>query len=158
MSSGWQPDRPVAHRRSSWIPWVLAAGFAPFILAAVVLSFVAARSDPGLVAGAPQRLARAYVLPTGPAPVLDLRVTGRSPEGLLLEARLRGPDGRPAAASAMQGTLQRATHARDDRPVSFSPAADGSWRAVVSVPAGGVWDLAVRAEGADGTAQASLRL
>jgi hypothetical protein len=158
MSDGRQHHRFSAHRRSTWIPWVLAAGFAPFLLAAVALSFIAARSDPGLVAGAPQRLARAYVLPTGPAPVLDLRVAGRSPEGLMLEARLRGSDGRPTAASAMEGTLQRATHARDDRPVRFTPAADGSWRAVVSMPAGGVWDLAVRAEGADGTAQASLRL
>jgi nitrogen fixation protein FixH len=150
--------RVEGERRSAWIPWALGAAFGAFLASGVALSVIAARSDPGLVAGAPQRLAGAYVVPTAPAPVLDLRVAREATGGLLVEARLRGPDGRPAAAEAVEGTLQRATHARSDRPLRFAPAADGAWRAVVALPGAGSWEVAVRARGAGGTAQASLRL
>lgn len=145
-------------KRDSWIPWALGAGFGVFLLGGVALSVIAARSDPGLVAGAPQRLAGAYVVATGPAPVLELRVVGRGPEGVTVEARVRGPDGRPEAAESLEATFGRATHARDDRPVAFAPAPGGAWRAVIPVPGGGVWEVAARARSGTGVANASLRL
>jgi FixH protein len=145
-------------KRDAWIPWALGAGFGVFLLGGVALSIIAARSDPGLVAGAPQRLAGSYVVPTDPAPVLELRVVGRGAEGVTVEARVRGPDGRPATVEALTGTLGRATHARDDRPVAFAPAAGGAWRAVIAVPGEGTWEVAVRARSDTGTANASLRL
>lgn len=144
--------------RDAWIPWAFAAGFAVFLLGSVALSVIAVRSDPGLVAGAPQRLAGSYILPIGPAPVLELRVGGRSVDGVVVEARVQGPDGRPALAEAVSGTLRRATHARDDRPVVFEPASEGVWRAVVAPAGGGIWEIAVQARSAGAVASGSLRL
>jgi nitrogen fixation protein FixH len=128
------------------------------LLLSVVMSVIAVRSDPGLVAGAPMRLAGSQVMPTGPAPALDLRVAARGEAGLVVEVRLRGPDGRPARAEAVSGTLGRVTHAREDAPIAFEPAPDGSWRALVTPPAAGDWSVAVRAQGPGGTAEATLRL
>lgn len=144
-------------KRDAWIPWAFGAGFGLFLVAAAALAVIAARSDPGLVTGAPQRIAGAYIVPTGPAPVLDLQVAGRAPLEVVLVARLRGPDGRPAAAESMSATLHRATNARDDHPVAFTPMPDGSWRAVVALPAAGTWEIGAQARSAAGIAVSSLR-
>ena len=144
--------------KDAWIPWTFAAGFGVFLLGAVVLSVIAVRSDPGLVAGAPQRLAGSYIMPTGPAPVLELRVGVRSAAGVVVEVRVRGPDGRPALAEAVTGTLHRATHARDDQLVTFEPMPGGAWRAVVVPPSAGTWEIAVRARSGGVVANGSLRL
>lgn len=145
-------------RRSLWIPWAFGLGFGLMLLLSVVMSVIAVRSDPGLVAGAPMRLAGSQVMPTGPAPALDLRVAARSAAGVVVEVRLRGPDGLPARAESVSGILGRVTHARDDAPVTFDPAPDGSWRALVTPPAAGDWTVAVRARSPGGTAEATLRL
>jgi hypothetical protein len=91
--------------RDAWIPWAFGAGFGVFLLGSVVLSVIAVRSDPGLVADAPQRLAGSQILPVGPAPVLELRVGSRTGDGVVVEARIRGPDGRPALAEAVTTDL-----------------------------------------------------
>jgi nitrogen fixation protein FixH len=90
--------------------------------------------------------------------VLELRVGSRTGDGVVVEARIRGPDGRPALAEAVSGTLRRATHARDDRPVIFEPALEGAWRAVVAPPGGGIWEISVQARSAGAVANGSLRL
>lgn len=144
--------------KDAWIPWSFGAAFLAFLLGGVIMSVIAVRSHPGLVAGAPQRLAGSYILPMGPAPVLELRVSGRNSAGVAVEARIRGPDGQPAMADLVTGTLRRATHARDDQPLTFEPASDGVWRAVVMPPAGGVWEIAVQARTPDATIHGSLRL
>ncbi|MDB5383629.1 MAG: hypothetical protein JWO26_3261 [Rhodospirillales bacterium] len=144
--------------RDGWIPWAFVGGFCLLLLPAVALSVVAAASDPGLVAGAPHRQAGSYVLPTGPAPVLELRITRRGAAAVEVEARLRGPDGSFAEVEALTGTLQRATHARDDLPVTFAARHDGVWSAWVTAPKGGQWELAVQARGAGGVASGTLRL
>ena len=148
----------VPERRSLWIPWTIGACVAAFMAATFALIFVAARSDPGLVAGSPARLAGTNLTPTASAPALDLRVVEHLPDGAVVEARLRGKNGRPARAEAVAGVLQRATHKQDDAPVAFTPLPDGAWRATVRPPAPGVWDLAVDARGDGGRASASLRL
>lgn len=150
--------RLLGNRENAWIPWAFGAVFGVFLLASVALAVIAARSDPGLVAGAPQRLAGSYIVPTGPAPVLELRVASRSEAGILVEARVRGPDGRPALAESVTGTLHRATHAQNDQPVLFEPAPDGAWRAVVARPGAGTWEIAVQALSAGAVANGSLRL
>ncbi|MBC7799603.1 MAG: hypothetical protein H7Z10_03190 [Gemmatimonadaceae bacterium] len=54
--------------RALWIPCVLFGGFMVFPAFAIVLSVIAARSDPGLVAGSPAtRVAGAHVMSTAPA-------------------------------------------------------------------------------------------
>lgn len=146
-------------RRSLWIPWTIGACVAVFVTATFTFIYLAARSDPGLVAGSPPRLAGTNLTPTAAAPALDLRVVERLPGGgAVVEARLRGKDGRPARAESVAGTLQRATHRQDDAAVAFSPLPDGVWRATVRPPTAGGWDLAVEAHGDDGRASASLRL
>ena len=144
--------------KDAWIPWSFGAGFGAFLLGGVVMSVIAVRSDPGLVAGAPQRLAGSYILPIGPAPVLELRVSGRSAAGVMVEARIRSPDGQPGSADTISGTLRRATHALDDRPLTFEPQPDGTWRALVTLPGGGTWEIAVQARSAGAVAHGSLRL
>lgn len=144
--------------RDGWIPWTFGAAFCVFLLAAVALSVIAVGSDPGLVAGAPHRQAGSYVLPTGPAPVLELRVTRRGPAGIEVEARLRGPNGAFTQADSMSGTLQRATHSREDRRVTFEARPDGVWSAWVVIEQAGIWEIAVQARGADGIANGTLRL
>ena len=141
----------------AWVPWAFGAGFGAFLLGGVVMSVIAIRSDPGLVAGAPQRLAGSDILPVGRAPVLELRVSARSAAGVLVEARVRGPDGQPAMAEAVTGTLRRATHSRHDRPLVFE-ATGGVWRALVAPPDDGIWDIAVEARSAGAVANGSLRL
>lgn len=144
--------------RDRWIPWAIVGGFAVFLVASVALSVIAARSDPGLVAGAPARLAGTNLTPTGEGPALLLRVVSRDGGTLVVEATLRARDGQPAAADQVTGTLQRATTAQDDRPVAFSPQPGGTWRADVPAPGPGAWDLAAEARGPAGVASATLRL
>ena len=144
--------------KDAWIPWSFGAGFCAFLLGGVVMSVIAVRSDPGLVAGAPQRLAGSYILPVGPAPVLELRIINRGSAGVVVEARVRGPDGQPAAAEEISGTLRRATHARDDQTLTFEPAPQGTWRALVTPPGGGSWEIAVQVRSAGAIANGSLRL
>lgn len=141
----------MSARRSLWIPWAIGALAAFMLVGAVVLSFVAGGSDPGLVAGSPARLAGTSLTPTGLSTVLELRVLRRGPEGAVIEARLRGPDGRPRQVAALEAVLHRPTHARDDRPLEFERQPDGSWRATVRAPDSGPWELAVRADGASAT-------
>lgn len=145
-------------RESRWIPWAIGGFFSVFLLAALALAVIAARSDPGLVAGAPQRMAGTYILSTAPAPVLELRLVTRSGTELLIEARIRGADGRSATAEAVTGVLQRATHARSDLALPFAPTSDGAWRAVVLLPSPGIWEVAARATSAGSVAAATLRL
>jgi hypothetical protein len=128
------------------------------MMLSVALSVIAAMSDPGLVVGAPMRLAGSHILPTGPVPALDLRVVERRAGAVVVEARLRAPDGRALAPDAIGARLGRPTHAREDRPVVFEPAPDGGWRATIARPAGGDWELAVEARAAEGAAAATLRL
>lgn len=147
-----------ASHRDRWIPWAIGAGFVGFLAASVALSVIAARSDPGLVAGAPARLAGTNLTPSGNGPPLALRVVSRESGLLVIEAVLRDRAGRPATADELHGMLQRATSARDDRPVAFSALPGGAWRAVVPAPGPGAWDLAVEARGPAGAASATLRL
>ena len=144
--------------RDAWIPWALAAGFVVFLMGGVALSVIAVRSDPGLVSGAPQRLAGSSILPMAPAPVLELQVSRRGADGIVIEVRVRDAEGRPALAQAVSGTLRRPTHAREDRPVTFELASQGVWRAIVAPAGGGIWEIAVQARSAGGTADGSLRL
>ena len=141
-----------------WIPWAFGAGFGVMLLLSVVLSVIAVMSDPGLVAGSPMRLAGSHVLPAGPVPALDLRVVERRADAVVVEARLRAPDGRRLSPEVVSARLGRPTHARDDRAVVFEPAPDGGWRAVIARPAGGEWELAVEARAPEGAAAATLRL
>lgn len=138
----------------------MAGVFAAFCAMAAVLAAVAVRSDPGLVAGSPaMRVAGAHVMSTALAPALNLRVVHRGEGWIEVEARLLRPDGTAGLADAVQGRLQRPTDARSDQEVSFTPAADGTWRSLVRLPGPGVWDVAVQARDAGGgTASASLRL
>lgn len=146
-------------RRSLWIPWAIGALAAFMLVGAVVLSVVAGGSDPGLVAGSPARLAGTSLTPTGLSAVLELRVLARGPDGaVVVEARLRGPDGSPRRVEALDAVLHRATHARADRPVAFAPRADASWQATIRPPEAGQWELAVQARGDVGAASATLRL
>lgn len=144
--------------RSLWIPWAIGGLAALMLTGAVVLSMVAGDSDPGLVAGSPPRLAGTNLTPTSLQVVLELRVVRRLPDGAVVEARLRRPDGQPERAQALEGVLHRATHAREDQPVSFTAQADGSWQAMVRLSDAGLWELAVQARSEAGAASATLRL
>ena len=138
----------------------MAAGFVVFLIMAVALSVIAVRSDPGLVAGSPKtKVAGAYIMSTAPAPALNLRIVQRQVGGIEVEARLLQPDGTPGLAAVLKATLQRATDAQADQAVEFTSQPDGTWRAMVRLPAPGMWDVAVEARDADGgRAAASLRL
>lgn len=151
--------RPAPVRRDRWILWLILAGVGVFTAVLFGVIYVASRSDPGLVAGSPARLAGTNLTPTALGPVLDLRVVERLPGGgVVVEARLRAKDGKPVPAEAVSGTLQRTTHRQDDTPVAFLRQPDESWRATVRPPAAGDWDLAVEARGGGGQGSASLRL
>ena len=147
-------------RRDLWIPWTIGGGFAAFLLAAVVLSVIAAQSDPGLVAGSPaSKVAGSYIMSTAPAPALDVRVVQRRGGEIEVEARLLRPDGGPGRAAALAGVVHRPTDATADQAVPFIERPDGTWRAVLRLPGPGAWDLAVVArDDAGGDAAASLRL
>ena len=107
----------------------------------------------------PARLAGTSLTLTGLSAVLELRVIRRELDGaVVVEARLRSPDGQPRRAGEMEAVLHRATHARADRPVAFTPQADTAWRAVIHPSGGGAWELAVQARGDAGAASATLRL
>ena len=153
-------SRAGPRRGDLWIPWTITGGFVLFLAMAVVLSVIAARSDPGLVAGSPAtKVAGAYVMPTAPGPALNLRVLQRRGNEVDIEARLLRPDGTLGLAEALTGRLQRATDTQADQAVAFAPLADGTWQATVRTPAPGLWDVAVQArDAAGGTAAASLRL
>ena len=144
--------------RDLWIPAVIIAGFVAVLVAAAALSVIAARSDPGLVAGAPARMAGTNMTPVGDGPALRLRVVSREGGVVVVEATLRAHDGQPATAEEVAGTLQRATTAQDDRPVAFSPQPGGAWRAALPSPGPGAWDLAAEAHSPAGVASATLRL
>ena len=146
--------------RNLWIPWTLFGVFMAFVAMAVVLSVVAIRSDPGLVAGSPaMRVAGAHVMSTALAPALNLRVVRRQGADVEVEARMLRPDGKAGLAGAVQARLQRPTDASADQAVTFTEAADGTWRAIVRLPGPGAWDVAVQARDTEGgTASASLRL
>lgn len=150
----------AAPGRDLWIPWTLLGVFMAFVGMAVVLSVVAVRSDPGLVAGSPaMRVAGAHIMSTDPAPALNLRVVRRRNAEVEIEARLLRPDGTAGPAGAVQARLQRPTDAGADQTVAFTEASDGTWRATVRLPGPGAWDVAVQARDAEGgTASASLRL
>jgi nitrogen fixation protein FixH len=160
------PRRQRAPRRALWIPWTIAGVFAAIVAADLFMVTLATRSDPGLVAGAQARLATGYVLPPATGLQLDMR-QGRGEGGsMLVEARLRDRDGRPAHAASMTAVVQRATDARADAELALAPAAapdpDGAvpWRAAVPPLAGGAWDVAVQARDAGGAvlATATMRL
>lgn len=150
----------AAPGKDVWIPWAMVGMFVAFIGMAAVLSVVAVRSDPGLVAGSPaMRVAGAHVMSTALAPALNLRVVRRGEGAIEIEARLLRPDGTAGPAVAVQGRLQRPTDARSDQEVTFTGAADGTWRSLVRPPGPGAWDVSVQARDADGgVASASLRL
>lgn len=160
------PRGRLPARRSLWIPWTIAGVFAAIVAADAFMVWLAMRSDPGLVAGAPARLATGYVLPPATGLALDMR-QGRNEAGaVLVEARLRDREGRPVAVAAMTAVVQRATDARADAELGFAPAAspdsDGAvpWRAVLPPLGAGAWDVAVEARDPAGAvlATATLRL
>ena len=152
-------SRP-APGRDLWRPWTIGGGFAAFLAATIVLSVIAARSDPGLVAGSPSsKVAGSYIMSTAPAPALNLRVVQRRGSEIEVEARLLQRDGGPGRAATLTAVVQRPTDDRADQAVSFTERPDGVWRAVLRLPGPGAWDLAVLArDTGGGEAAASLRL
>ena len=166
MSGAPRRQVPPPRRRSLWIPWTIAGVFAAIVAADLFMVMLASRSDPWLVAGAPARLATGYVPP--PATGLRLDVTQERGAGgsVLVEARLRDREGRPAPAASMVAVVQRATDARADSQLAFAPApapdADGAvpWRAAVPSLGAGAWDVAVEARDPSGgvLATATMRL
>lgn len=156
-------SRPAPHPgpgRDLWIPWTIGAGFAAFLVAAVVLSVIAARSDPGLVAGSPaSKVAGSYIMSTAPAPTLDVRVVQRRDGEIEVEARLLQPDGMPGRAAVLAAVVRRPTDSTADQAVPFTERPDGAWRGVLRLPGPGAWDLDVVArDTAGGDAAATLRL
>ncbi len=63
-----------------------------------------------------------------------------------------GADGRPLTGLTVKGVLKRPVEDGHDVALAFEPAGEGAYRAHVSAPAAGVWDLAVTAADADGNA------
>jgi nitrogen fixation protein FixH len=155
-----RPAPELGPGRDLWIPWTIGAGFAAFLLAAVVLSVIAARSDPGLVAGSPaSKVAGSYIMSTAPAPALDMRVVQRRGGEIEVEARLLRPDGGPGRATMLTAVVHRPTDSAADHAVSFTERPDGTWRVTLRLSGPGAWDLAVVArDAAGGEAAASLRL
>jgi nitrogen fixation protein FixH len=151
-------------RRSRWIPWTIAGVFAAIVLADLVMVAIAVRSDPGLVAGSPARLGTGNVLPPATGLRLDVRTAGGAGGGaVVVEARLLDRDGRPVPAAAVSGAVQRATDARADAALAFTPAAGGDaphWRAALPDLPAGAWDVALQARDEAGQvlATATLRL
>ena len=145
--------------RDRWIPLALVLPFVGIIGADAVMAWMAARSDPGLVADAPLRIGLANrALPTD-----RLRLEfGLRPEGggQAMTLRLRDAEGAPVPIAAAEGRLERATHAGEDRPVPFAPLPGGTaWRAVVAPPDAGAWQVSVTARDAEGgVAMAVVRL
>ncbi|WP_426954405.1 FixH family protein [Muricoccus radiodurans] len=159
MSVAVEGRGPV--RSSRWIPWTIGAVFLAIVGADAVMVMLAVRSDPGLVAGAPGRVATGYVLPSGSGLQVVVRQAAEG-EAVRVEVALRGPDGRGVPAESVEGALQRATHAGSDRSIAFvaRPGPEGTvWIARVTPPAEGAWDLSLRAWAADGKdAVATVRL
>lgn len=155
-------------RRDRWIPLAFVVPFVAIIAADGVMAWLAARTDPGLVAGAPVRIGLGQVVPAGTAR-LDLALETAAGEDrggglpappLLVVARLRDREGRPLPIEAAEGRLQRAATASADHDLPpFAPGPDGAWRAPVAPPARGDWDVAVAVRGEGGArAVATLRL
>ncbi len=155
-----RPAPELGPGRDLWIPWTIGAGFAAFLLAAVVLSVIAARSDPGLVAGSPaSKVAGSYIMSTAPAPALNVQVLQRRGGEIEVEARLLRPDGGPGQAAALTAVVHRPTDSTADQAIVFTERPNGAWRAVLRLPGPGLWDLDVVAwDAAGGNAAASLRL
>ena len=155
-------------RKSRWIPWTIAGVFAAIVAADLAMVALAVRSDPGFVAGAPVRLGTGNVLPPATGLRLEAAAVGSGGAGpAVVEARLRDRDGRPVPAAAVTGTVQRATDARADTALAFTPARSGAedgaqaWRAPLpALPPSGAWDVALQAHDSAGNvlATATLRL
>jgi len=156
MSAKLQSDRP----RDLWIPWTIAAVFLAFLGVPVGMSVIAAGSDPGLVVGVPgTKLAGSYVMDAGPAPGLELSVVGRRPGWIEIQATFRSSDTMSGAPGGITAMLQRATDAKADQAVQFTPISAQAWRATVAVPGPGAWNIAVQVQdGAGRVAAATLRL
>jgi nitrogen fixation protein FixH len=148
-------NRPRAGRR--WIPVLALAPLIALVAADAVMAMLALRSDPGLVADAPRRIGLAHVAPAAELR-LDLSLVPR-PEGHLLGLRLRDAAGQAVAAERVEGRLERATHAGEDRPLRFVPGTDGAWTALVAPPDAGAWQVSALArDGAGRSALAVARL
>ena len=156
--SGARPGRGRGSGRDRWIPLALVLPFAGIIGADAVMAWMAARSDPGLVADAPLRIGMANRAPTD-----RLRLEfGLRPEGggQVVTLRLRDAAGAPVPIANAEGRLERATHAGEDRPVPFRPLPGGTaWQAVVTPPDAGAWQVSLTARDAEGgVAMAVVRL
>lgn len=156
--SGARPRPGRGSGRDRWIPLALVLPFVGIIGADAVMAWMAARSDPGLVADAPLRIGMANRAPTE-----RLRLEfGLRPEGggQVLMLRLRDAEGAPVPIAIAEGRLERATHAGEDRPVPFTPLpGSDAWRAVVAPPDAGAWQVSVTARDAEGgVAMAVVRL
>ena len=141
-----------------WIPLLALLPLIALVAADVVMAVLATRSDPGLVADAPRRIGMARL-----APAAEMRLDATfAPEGggdYALTLRLRDPAGATVPAVAAEGRLERATHAGADRPLVFSPAPGGAWKAAVALPDAGAWQVTAAARDAEGrSALAVVRL
>ena len=138
-----------------WIPLLALAPLLALVAADAVMMVLAARSDPGLVADAPRRVGLARLAPEAELRLdLALEVGGRA-----LRLRLQDASGAPVPAVAVEGRLERATHAGNDRPLHFATAPDGAWMAELVLPDAGVWQVTAAARDAAGrSALAVVRL
>ena len=129
-----------------WIPLLALAPLLALLAADAVMVVLAARSDPGLVADAPRRVGLARLAP-GDELRLDLALeTGNR----VLRLRLQDASGAPVPAVAVEGRLERVTHAGNDRPLHFVITPDGAWLAELVLPDAGAWQVTAAARDAEG--------
>ena len=132
--------------RRRWIPLLAVTPLLALVAADAVMVVLAARSDPGLVADAPRRVGLARLAPEAELRLdLALEAGGRA-----LRLRLQDASGAPVPAVAVEGRLERATHAGDDRPLHFAAMPDGAWMTELVLPDAGAWQVTAAARDADG--------
>jgi nitrogen fixation protein FixH len=135
-------------RPRAWIPFLALLPLLLLMIADAVMATLATRTDPGLVADAPRRVGLARIAPEM-ALAAEISLAARS-GGYEIAVWLRLPDGTLASDAAVEGRLERTTHAGADRPLVFARAGDGVWTATVVPPDQGAWQVTVAARDAAG--------
>jgi nitrogen fixation protein FixH len=130
------------------IPFLALLPLLSLMIADAVMAMLAMRTDPGLVADAPRRVGLARIAPEM-ALAAEVSVAAR-PGGYEISVWLRTPDGTAVSDAAVEGRLERTTHAGADRPLVFARARDGVWTARAVPPDRGAWQVTVAARDAAG--------
>lgn len=147
---------PAQPRRGRWIPWIFVAGFGLVAAVNATMIWVATVSwtgleterayDRGLGYNRNLQAAKAQAALGWQAGLTGRTLTAGSAQ---LELEVVDAQGQPLSGATVTGRLARPSKQGLDFDVALSPVGAGRYRAVVELPAPGLWDAHLRIDRGD---------